>query len=133
MTVCPCQSSPASPDVLDATVWQGDAVLPHHVAVLVPLPVLAVVLQTGQADQNNWTAVIGYLPGGCEDRALHRNTRMDAIPRIGGGGGSHEVHDEIRDARHDEVRGGGRDQTRSLPRNQNPFHLQAAAENMMWT
>ena len=53
MTVCPCQSSPASPDVLDATVWQGDAVLPHHVAVLVPLPVLAVVLQTGQADQNN--------------------------------------------------------------------------------
>ena len=79
------------------------------------------------------TAVIGYLPGGCEDRALHRNARMDAIPRIGGGGGSHEVHDEIRDARHDEVRGGGRDQTRSLPRNQNPFHLQAAAGNMMWT
>ena len=32
-------------DVLDATVRQGDAVLPHHVAVLVPLPVLAVVLQ----------------------------------------------------------------------------------------
>ena len=35
--------------MLDATVWQGDAVLPHHVAVLVPLPVLAVVLQAGEA------------------------------------------------------------------------------------
>ena len=71
-----------------------------------------------------------YLPGDCGGRGLHRNTRMDAIPRGGGGGGgSHDV----RDARHDEVRGGGRDQTRSLPRNQTPFHLQAAAGNMMWT
>ena len=59
---------------------------------------------------------------------------MDAIPRSSGGrGGSQDVQDEVRDARHDEVRGGGRDQTRSLPRNQNPFHLQAAAGNMMWT
>ena len=51
MTVQPCQPSPASPDVLNAAVRQGDAVLPHHVAVLVPLPVLAVVLQAGEAQQ----------------------------------------------------------------------------------
>ena len=38
-------------DGLVPAVWQGDAVLPHHVAVLVPLPVLAVVLQAGEAQQ----------------------------------------------------------------------------------
>ena len=32
-------------DVLDPPVWQGHAVLPPHVAVLVALPVLTVVLQ----------------------------------------------------------------------------------------
>ena len=121
-----------SPHMLDPAVRQGDAVLPHHVAVLVPLPVFAVVLHAGKAQQQHRQCGL-YLPGDCGDRGRHRNTRMDAIPRSGGGGGSHEVRNDVRGARHDEVRGGGRDQTKSLPRNQNPFHLRAAAGNMMWT
>ena len=70
-----------------------------------------------------------YLPSDCEDRELHKNTRMDAIPRSGG---SRDVRNDVRDARHDdEVLGLGKGQTASLPQNQNPCHLQAPRERTL--